>query len=1467
MQRLIRGRLRGRIAAVLVVALAIGAVVAYAIAATGFPARHVELNDGGIWVTKDSAGLTGRLNKPIGQLDAGFYPPGGAQASFSVDVAQDGATVLAWDRGSGKLYPVDVALGAPITGDAVDLPNGFKLAVSAQTIATLDPKTGRVWAVRVAPDAPPTIAGLDPTLKETAKVGADADLVVTTAGTVIAVSGKEHRLLRLPVNGAGFAAASTTDLGATVVKPLVTAVGEQAVVLDRSGSRVLTPGSATIGLTGPGADAVIQTAGPAADVVYVGTPFNLQRLSLRGDPAVVVSSAGSGIPAQPTVLGGCVHAAWAGSPGIYARSCGTGPAQVLPLPAGSRLVRPVFRVNRHQIVLNDQETGTVYNVDGVPQRVDDWDAVKPPPTQQDDQNTERNPNSQSASSEDRAPKANADQVGIRAGRTNVLHLMDNDSDADGDILSIASVTTPTMTGADIVIAPDGQTVQVTVAAGAGGAFSFDYSINDGRGHQATAGVSVTLRPPSSDTAPELRPGYEARTGSAAANGTFEYPVLSDWRDADSDPLVLVSAKASAGIVTATPDGRVVLNAPGDPGLVTVDYSIEDGFGGQSASALTAQVQSADSPAIAPTAQPDVVRATVGTELPIHPLANDIAGSDPTDPDARIEISGPVAAPAGLAVETDTATGTVTITAAKAGTYLLNYGAFFGSSIVARGLIRVDAVDQASAAAIVAVPDSAVLHGQQATIADVLSNDFDPTGAVMVVQQAVASPADSGLEVAIIAGRWLRIVSREPAYTGLRTVRYTVQDGVSPPATGEVTVTQLPDPAVNTAPVAQDDQAVVRAGDSVTVAVLDNDLDPDGDSLQVVPGAATVSVGGGQAEVFGTSVRYSAPPSVTAVTQVIADYVITDPSGGRATGRISITVNPGVDAAHDQPPEPKPVEFGVVSGDTASITIPTTGVDPDGDSVTVIGIDSPPSLGRVLGYGANSIRYQAYPNATGLDRLTYVVQDRYGLVAKAIVRIGVVPAGAFQPPVAVNDTITAAPDTTVRVAILINDFQTPGDDVSVVPLTQTNTDLPAGTKLDDDHVSVVTPGLSARPVSVSYGLTDGLAPASVAQVVVRTQAGFNNPPVARDDDATVPKVGATATVDVLANDDDADGATSALTVEPPTDPSVSLVGGRLVVTLAAFPRNVPYTVRDAVGGSAIGVIHVPGLGGGLPSRRLDVDTIRLNQGQVRTVAVADYVTSPDGKALRLTTTDRLWASPGAGLSVVARGDRSLELHALGDYVGPAAVTFEVTDGASLDDPKGQKVVITVPVQIGPVTPVLRCPATPLTLVEGGAPLELNVVTLCHVWTQTPEDLASVDFTASWGTSIAGVRLAQRGDGNRIVTLTASGSTRPGTTGTVTVGARGTNASSTLNVTVIAAPKPTVAPITVEGGAGRERDIGRRSPVRVDADRAALGDRVVGPTQFRATRHRHSERPDDLDHSGRGQPRNDHFHLFGDRCVGS
>ncbi|HWN32587.1 MAG TPA: hypothetical protein VNP03_07575, partial [Pseudonocardia sp.] len=60
-------RRRATISAAVVTVVAASALVAYAVRAGGYTARHVDLNDGGIWVTNNADGLFGRLNKPISQ--------------------------------------------------------------------------------------------------------------------------------------------------------------------------------------------------------------------------------------------------------------------------------------------------------------------------------------------------------------------------------------------------------------------------------------------------------------------------------------------------------------------------------------------------------------------------------------------------------------------------------------------------------------------------------------------------------------------------------------------------------------------------------------------------------------------------------------------------------------------------------------------------------------------------------------------------------------------------------------------------------------------------------------------------------------------------------------------------------------------------------------------------------------------------------------------------------------------------------------------------------------------------------------------------------------------------------------------------------------------------------------------------------------------------------------------------------
>ena len=79
-------------------------------------------------------------------------------------------------------------------------------------------------------------------------------------------------------------------------------------------------------------------------------------------------------------------------------------------------------------------------------------------------------------------------------------------------------------------------------------------------------------------------------------------------------------------------------------------------------------------------------------------------------------------------------------------------------------------------------------------------------------------------------------------------------------------------------------------------------------------------------------------------------------------------------------------------------------------MTVAGIGSPPSLGRVVGSSPTSVTYEAYPDAgnVGTDTFSIMVTDRYGKQAPAVVRVAVTPPGPPQPPVAIEDDVTAAP---------------------------------------------------------------------------------------------------------------------------------------------------------------------------------------------------------------------------------------------------------------------------------------------------------------------------------------------------------------------------------------------------------------------------------------------------------------------------
>lgn len=1406
------------IASGLALSVAAAVVVAYAVNAGGYKSHEAELNDGGIWVVNSKKGWSGRLNKPINQLD-GVVPS--QDGKTRLDVVQDGAAVVTLNATSSRGQAIETSRLEAQDGGSAAIPVAGDVRMAGGTLATTDAETGDVWAVRYNEQVgKPVMSAVDRQAKPLAETGEGASLAVAQDGTIVVVSAAEGTVTTLAPQGAAFAKPRTEDLpGDAGQVSDVTTVGDTVVTLDARAGVLSVIGGATVSVP---PDSRLQHAGPDYDAVLVGAPEGLLSIDLESGEQTVVSDR-SGTPVEPVRLGACVFGAWSGGLGWVAVQCGSQDVNEDPLNGNATSL--AFRVNRGQIVLNDANSGTVWDVqEDKPIKIDNWEAFTSKKKNDDDEDENEN----RSDADRRPPQAKPDSYGVRAGRTTVLHPLDNDSAPEGRLLSIVDVDQPTG-GARVEISPDGQTLVLQMPEDARPA-TFDYFIDDGRnGVSAHAAIDVQVRDDAQNEPPTLRRGYEKPTYKVPHGGSLAVPVLSDWRDdADGDTLLLDSAVAVDGEETGarartTPDGRIRFSAPTSPAenqqLVRVDFAVTDGNSAPVKRSMTFQVQAPkDQDAFAPSAEPDVVRGEVGKPIKIRPLLNDLPGSDPNDPDAELSLGGKVPQQPGAKVVSDLEADVLTVTADRAGTYFFSYDAGYGNAPLDPGAIRVDVKPKPKRAVDpIAMPDTLAVYGQAPGIVDVLANDLDPAGGLLVVQRASAERAGQ-LDVAIVDGRWLRISAVRPDLAPqTQTVSYTISNGTSAGVRGEVVVTQRPEPEDNT-PITVADKVVVRAGSAVTVPVLDNDVSPAGDRLTLLndlvdsdtPGqldvSAAVDVKGdvGQAFVSGRVVRYVAPETLEDRDTYTITYVAQNLDGKRANGTLKVTVVPEDDP--NDPPEPPTLEGRVVSGDQVKIRVPGVGVDRNGDPVTVTGITSAPRLGRIVSLGGNFLEYQAYPRTVGTDEFTYSVVDSQGAFATGTVRVAVVEPGQPQPPLAVEDRLTVAPGRTATFDPLANDFIAAGDTVKVELL-----DAPEGAKLDPDTnlVTVPAPGsLADPPVVLVYKVTNGLDE-SRSTMTLTTAEGYNNPAIVYDAFGRANDSGSVV-VEVLEGAYDPDGDAGDLTVSDVSgDPSARVVDDVQVrADRGEAPKVLPFEVTDADGAAAVASIYIPATGNGLPYV-LDDALIEVDEGGTTTGRISDYIAAPDGADVRLASGRRSYSASPSTLNVVADGDNSFSLSASPGFRGVGALLVEVTtasdasgneDATSLGD--GVTALLSVPVQVGDDTPTLECPDT-VVPISAGQRYDLDIATFCKVFTLDPRDAPGLDYSAEWSRAVDGLDVGSAT--GSVVPITAVDTATQGGEAALTVQAGESNTQE-VRFRLAQAPAPRLSPIRVEGmEAGQTRTI--------------------------------------------------------------
>ncbi|HML51652.1 MAG TPA: Ig-like domain-containing protein [Propionicimonas sp.] len=1392
-------------------------LVWWAVAAQGYPMRELDLNDTGIWISNNAGGEYGRINKAVSGLDARLSPPGERASSYELDILQDGNAVLGWDESGATLTPVDTATGKPIAEQGMGVDATGQVQVRGGTVAVLD-RTGKLWVRGYdALTGPAELSGMGGDNQPTADLGlADKDvkasLAVAADGTVY-VADTRGRLLTIRADGAAYSVAESAGwegLGSIAI----TTVGQAIVALDVTTGRLFLPDGKSVAVA---VDEVsrLQQPGPSADGVLLASAKALVWVGLASGQVSTIDGGGDGAPAAPVRLAGCDFGAWAGV-GRVVRSCDGASAEVQQVDRTGGLIRPVFRINHSLILLNDQANGRAWDLD-TQTSIDDWPQVTPKGSQSEQQEAQAEPS-------DAKPHAVDDDLKARADRTTVLHLLDNDTDTAGGILSIQSLNTAGVPdGVDLEVSPDGQTVKLYLPDGVP-LVRFGYTVSNGR--VSDEGQVMVRDAGSQETAPYLLKTVTSSRYVVTSFGTVSMAVLPNWRDAEGDPVSVVSASDQDGAAVAVTTDGIIDYAAGEVAsdqVRTVNYRVSDGAGSEprKASVKVRVLARKSTAAVAAVAEPDTARGQVGEPITVFPLANDLPGADPRNLNAKLTVNGPVAQKANLSVTTDTKTGKVQVVASREGPYFLSYSVAFGSAAVAKGTIRIDALRR-GADGPVAMPDQATVRGQAPVLIDVLGNDYDPGGELLTVQSV--TPAKPGqITAQVISGRWVRIL---PKVGGLapnpQVLHYRITNG-SQHADGDVLITQLPGLEADVV-LANNDSATVRVGDSTLIDVLGNDRSVSGQRLSLVTDGLGTDADGvlpivdpalpadadqgdvGVAYVHGDKVRYVAPATVAGNRQVVVSYTAQTADGQTAQSQVLVTIRPEPNADDpDRAPSAASVETRVVAGSRIKIPIPTSGQDPDGDTVTVTGLNSAPALGRVLGHSPNSITYEAYPTVgmVGTDSFDYVVSDKYGRTGVGTVQVAVTDPGQTQAPVAIDDHFTAAPRTTVHANVLVNDYIARDDRANLADLARVNSPVPDSVSAESEvgPITVTAPGIKAQPVVFNYALVGNGGTGPAATVTITSKEGFNNPPVASDHSAEVD--GGKATASLLADAWDVEDGNDNLKVETlAAVEGMTLVGDELTVPLTDHAQVIPYRITDSGGAVSAAVVYVPAAGAVGPQLKPNA-SISIDSDATATFSIADYVESPRTKVVRISSSD-VGTSPGDDLAGSVDDAQRFTLTSSNGYVGPASVTLEVMDAESMTAEGVLTAVISIPVQVGAPTPVLRCPEDPQTVVQGGEVKRLHIASLCHVWTPGSVDPASLTYTAEWATPITGVSATAE---REIVALQAAGNAPDAGEGTVRIGIAGTAATvAELPVRVVPADPPQVRSVSL-------KDIMAGSPVTV------------------------------------------------------
>ena len=1237
----------------------VAVVAGLAITSTGYTAQRLDLGDGSVWVANEGLQAVGRANPEVLELNSVVRTAGP-----DIEVVQQGTTVLVVDRANATVQLLDPADSS--LGETTALPpESPRVFLAGDRVVIHASGTGELWVVPVS-----ELTEFDASQPTSLSLGLDSVVEVAPDGTLFAYSAELDRVYR--VDAARTDAVQTQwDAGLGDVDDVaVTSVGDAWAVIDAAGRRVaLERGVVDLAdFVSPGGDVVPQEPAVAGDRILLGVDGGVLSVPLSGAAVVPLVDGQEGPPAAPLTIDGCEYAAW-GTGTAWRRCAGSGEGEFFDLGATSG--RLDFALNVDRVVLNDPGRGSSWAVQDEAQLIDNWDDLLVEESEeQAEQNDENLP--PTVEEDQQPPVAIDDEFGARPGRATVLPVLLNDYDPNADVLVVSQVDAIDEQLGRLDLVTRNQQLQLTLADGASGTLRFGYTITDGRGGIASATVTVTVRSSGENSPPQQ---VRSTRADVASGGRVTTQVLGDWIDPDGDPFYLTTAATTApDQVSSKPDGTIVFADSGQGGdLKSVTLVVSDGAAESTGSVAIGVSAPGELPIVV---EPWVALATAGQEITVRPMSHVRGGS------GTLRLNA-VPARAGSTITPSFEAGTFTFVSDQVRTHYVEFTVTDGDQ-TATGLVRIDVAAPPDAnTRPITVPRTVFITTLSSDTVDPTVTDIDPAGGVLVVTGVSDAASVQGVRAEVLDQRQVRITLTRPLDGRSVDVNYRISNGLAD-AEGTITVVEIPEPSQLQPPLAVDDTATVRVGDVVDIPVLDNDEQPEGKPITLVPDLAEqLPDGAGLLFVSGDRLRYLAPETAG---DYVAVYSI-ESAGQRAEGRVTISVREE-NAATNSPPVPRRVTARVLAGETVRIQIPLSGVDPDGDSVQLIGITSNPEKGSVLGTGSNHIEFEAGEYSSGTDEFRYALVDALGARAEGVVRVGISPRlDGARNPVANEDIVAVRPDRTVSVQVLANDSDPDGSPLRVVAAVPNSDDTTV--EIVDDTVLDISPPSEPGSYSVIYTIQNeyGGTSQNFVTVTVDPDAPLSYP-LAQDTVLTASDVldRPSVDVDVLDNVFFADGDVGDLGVAllPGFTTTAELLPDKRVrVTIGDAGQIIPFSVShpddDTVRSFAF--IWVPGYDDALPQLDRTAPLLEVASEERLVIDLDDYVITLRDRGVRITDSSTVRATHANGDDLVVDAN-TLAFTSADQYFGPASITFEVTDGTSADDPDGRRAILTLPIDVLP-----------------------------------------------------------------------------------------------------------------------------------------------------------------------------------------